>query len=431
MNRTSAFCCLALLLYSSWVKSAAEYRFSFEQVLAIAFSQNLNLLTETEREQLQLASEGVAFRRLLPSLSVSANQTNILKDSQQHSNEGSRYASSMDISQPLYQPTLMAGWKKSQLNLQRAQLSTRRQRQQLLSDVKGAWFNLQQALELQSEAQESLIRLQQHRNNAEAFYNSGRIWRNDVLQAEVKVARGEQDLIAANNNVIKGQSRLNLLLHRHVSAPMAVVVGMKWQPLQQNLREAFQYALSHRLELKQSQIDIELAQYDEAIARAGLKPTIDIKLSQTFKSSHYDFRASQSETKVAVNMKWEVWQWGRSNKEISAARSKLKINRYAEQQEKEQVLADVQNAWLSVTEAQKNIDVLKQALDQAKENFRVSEIRYKEQLGSATDVLDAQELLTQTRADNIVALGSYLTAIASLKLAVGEGVRLNGEYERE
>ena len=67
--------------------------------------------------------------------------------------------------------------------------------------------------------------------------------------------------------------------------------------------------------------------------------------------------------------------------------------------------------------------VSEQALKQSEENFRVSQIRYKEQLGSSNDVLDAQDLLTQTLIDRVSALSRYLTAIAELDLALGKAVQ--------
>jgi outer membrane protein TolC len=70
-------------------------------------------------------------------------------------------------------------------------------------------------------------------------------------------------------------------------------------------------------------------------------------------------------------------------------------------------------------ESKKSLAVSEAALKQAQENFRVSQIRYKEQLGSSNDVLDAQDLLTQTKTDRVSALSRYLTAIAELDLAVG------------
>ena len=64
--------------------------------------------------------------------------------------------------------------------------------------------------------------------------------------------------------------------------------------------------------------------------------------------------------------------------------------------------------------------VAAQAISQAEENLRINENRYRENVGTGTDVIDAQTLLTQTRTDYDQALFDYQVAIARIRKAAGE-----------
>jgi len=55
----------------------------------------------------------------------------------------------------------------------------------------------------QEKTIESLKRLKQHASNSEHFFKEGWIWRTDVLEAQVQVARDEQDKIIAENNLVQ------------------------------------------------------------------------------------------------------------------------------------------------------------------------------------------------------------------------------------
>ena len=60
-----------------------------------------------------------------------------------------------------------------------------------------------------------------------------------------------------------------------------------------------------------------------------------------------------------------------------------------------------------------------QALDLARENWRISDLQYKEQVTTSTDVLDARALLTQADTNYFRAVYGFLDAVAGLDRAVG------------
>ena len=70
--------------------------------------------------------------------------------------------------------------------------------------------------------------------------------------------------------------------------------------------------------------------------------------------------------------------------------------------------------------AGERINVTQTAIRQSQENLRINRERYKERVGTATEVLDAQTLLTQTRTDYYRALFDQQVAAARLKRALGE-----------
>ena len=70
--------------------------------------------------------------------------------------------------------------------------------------------------------------------------------------------------------------------------------------------------------------------------------------------------------------------------------------------------------------ARERINVAATAIRQGEENLRINRERYQERVGTATDVLDAQTLLTQIRTDHYRALFDYQVASARLQRALGE-----------
>ena len=63
-----------------------------------------------------------------------------------------------------------------------------------------------------------------------------------------------------------------------------------------------------------------------------------------------------------------------------------------------------------------------ETIEQAKESFRISEERYKEQMATSTDVLDARTLLSKTMTNYYNALYDFKISKAALYRAMGREV---------
>ncbi len=85
-----------------------------------------------------------------------------------------------------------------------------------------------------------------------------------------------------------------------------------------------------------------------------------------------------------------------------------------------ELMLEYQTAANDAGVASERIAVTEQAIRQGEENLRINKDRYQEQVGTATDVIDAQTLLTQTRTDYLRAVFDYQVAIARVKQALGQ-----------
>ena len=83
------------------------------------------------------------------------------------------------------------------------------------------------------------------------------------------------------------------------------------------------------------------------------------------------------------------------------------------------VKLEVKKAYLALMVAQRNIETARESLKQAKENYRITNLQYQQQITTSTEVLDARTLLTQAETNYFGALYGYNTALAELTRAMG------------
>ncbi|MBA7667479.1 hypothetical protein ES703_75568 [subsurface metagenome] len=130
---------------------------------------------------------------------------------------------------------------------------------------------------------------------------------------------------------------------------------------------------------------------------------------------------------LTLQADWTLWEWGKRRDEVAASRARVAKARHLLNEIKDNIHLEVQEAYLSLEEAKRNIQVSKTAVVQAEENYRMNEERYKQQVATSTDVLDAQTLLTQARANHFNALSDYNIAWARLERAMGIGYETEGK----
>jgi outer membrane protein TolC len=101
--------------------------------------------------------------------------------------------------------------------------------------------------------------------------------------------------------------------------------------------------------------------------------------------------------------------------------SKVKVTQAEDSmiQLKESIILEVKDDYLNMVVAEKNINTASKAIEQAEENLRLNEERYKYQVATAFDVINAVTLLTQARVNYYGALSDFNVAKATLEHDMG------------
>jgi len=115
----------------------------------------------------------------------------------------------------------------------------------------------------------------------------------------------------------------------------------------------------------------------------------------------------------------EFWEWGKTKFRVDAGRARENQALDAARELNDQIILEIKNAYLNLQEAESQISVSQKLIEQAGENFRISEERYRERVGTSTEVLDAQTLLTKSKSEYANALGDYNINLARLQRAMG------------
>jgi outer membrane protein len=295
-------------------------------------------------------------------------------------------------------------------------LDTAKTRDDLFLNVAKGYFSTLRAQKLEVVAAQDVTDLKAHLKIAQDQYEFGVVTYNDVLQASVSLADAEQRLIVAQTDTIDIRSALNKVLALPVSAP-TVLKDEKLETRPWGLEEATEAAEKQRSDLKAATQRIGQQEKVVTQTKAQFFPRIFGQAGMNWQQNQ--FMLHDTQWYGIFGMQWTLFSGLDTKAQVSQAR--LKVQQLQEQHKdlNDQVRLDVQNAYLKVKQTADQIRTTEKAVGQAGENLRLNEERYKEAVGTATEVIDADTLLTRTRVNYWAAVYDHQMAKAELLWAMG------------
>jgi outer membrane protein len=332
------------------------------------------------------------------------------------------------FSQPIFTGfALINQYKIASLGLDVAEISEKLTRQDVILDAKNAYYSILKSQKLMAVAEDTVKQVNAQKEVAENMYQVGMSPLNDLLQSQVQLANDKQRFITAQNNLEISKAQFNTLLRRPVNAPVAIVDILDYTPFEYDINYCLAQANQNRLELQVADLEVQIAEKDYQLSKGNYFPSIDLTGNWTRRGTDWDVDGGEGigDKKfwdIRATATWDFWQWGRTRYGVKEKLSRLSQSKYRKENIFDNIELEVKQAFLRTKETEKNITTVEKAIEQAKENLRITEERYKEQVSTTTDVLVAQTLLTETMTNYYNALYDFKIAKAVLYRAIGQEI---------
>ena len=342
------------------------------------------------------------------------------------SGDQDQYRFTGTVEQPLFTGfATLSTYELSRLGLDVAKIQLARTRLDLIFQVKEAYFGILSAEKIREVAEQSVHQLQAQLEVAENFYRVGMSPKIDVLEAEVRLAEAQQELIRAANKLRLAKARFNTILRRSVDSPVEVEDILSSKAYERTYESSQGVALKRRPELFEAEKNVASAEKEIILVKSDYYPTVSVSANYNRAGDDATVDGSpfvdRENWDVVAEASMNLFEWGKTRYAVSQRRVRLRQARQALEQIKDSISLEVKDAFLSLEAAEKNIAVAKKGVESAEENFRISKERYREQVATATEVLDAQTRLTQARTNYTNALVDFNVAEARLLRAMGLG----------
>jgi len=320
----------------------------------------------------------------------------------------------------------LADFQQAALREDSAEQGVRMARLELIRIVQENFFIYLKARQNVLSARDALERLRSQLAASQAFYDVGASPRIDVLQAEVDVSAAESALLVAENAVNTQKARLNTLLLLPLDADVEYSDQLGHIPFTRSLEDCLGQAYRLRPDLIIAEKSVQIAANDITRAKSAFYP--QVAAVGTWGTTGNSVRAAgspntqphHSEWTVGMVAEWQVFEWGRTVNDVRRAGHEKNRVQAAADNLRQEVGFMVKVRMLAMNEAAQRITVAQKGVEQAAEAYRMADARYRQQVGTMTEVLDAQAKLSQAETALAEARADYGIALSSLYVAIGE-----------
>ncbi len=291
--------------------------------------------------------------------------------------------------------------------------------QDVALEVRRAFLEVLRARDRVSVEKESVDLLERQRRDAEIFYREGVFAKNDLLRVEVELATARQTLLSAESGLRTARRGLERAMGAPVREGEEPADPGPFDPVRQeeaNLRDEMMGARSELLFLQALR---EARVQSRKAIQGGYYPEADLTLAyRTFGDdlapTGTDDSFPDRETNVTFELTWTLFDGFRKKHDILAEEREIRVL-------EEQIRDTGEELSLQLTRAVEAFDlaaarkgVAEKSVEQAQENYRITENQFRERVATTTDLLDARVFLTRARNEASNAFYDLLQARVAL-----------------
>ncbi len=288
---------------------------------------------------------------------------------------------------------------------------------EIIEKVKAAYFELyfiQRALEVNLE---NIGLMNQFVNIAKIRYAVAQAMNQDLLKANVELARLANEQITLAQQEETAKAMLNILLNRPPQSPLGLTVLPERTARAFNLEELQHTALATRPMIQHDSLSVVQSRVAKSLARRQYWP--DFNVSLEYVTSPLDgFRGWT--TVAGISLPFAPWTVKRQRGMVEETVADISMKEAMLNNTKNMILFAVKDALVKVQTQQRLIDLYRATvLPQAEQSLRATIAAYQTQQTDFLSLLDSYRMLQMFKLEYYEATAMYEMNLAMLERAVG------------
>lgn len=335
------------------------------------------------------------------------------------------YTARLSLNETVFSGFRLKYAMESQRLLQKAaEMDTDKDKEDLLFTIANAYFNLYKLKISKRLVDENLDQVKEHLRETEVWEKEGIATHNDVLRWQLQQSTIELTQMDIQNSQDIANYNFNIMLGLNGDTRLDIdTTEVEAIQTPGTLNEYLQEALKNRGDLLAIDLRAKAANNNVKVAKNSYLPQVgvggnyyDSRPNSRFIPPVDEFRTSWD---VGVNLTWDLMSLYTNKHYLADAKG---LYRQAEETKNglsDAVRMEVNQNYLSYIQSREKIRVMQKAVEQATENYRLMDSRYRNSLVVLSDLLDASSILLQSQINKAMAKADVQIAYYRLLKSTG------------
>ena len=426
-----------ILLLVGLMADAQPRKLSLEEAVQLGLQNSKDLKRQQYKIDEALSRLAQAKDAQLPSLKVSFQYLHALMLSRLISVPGvtkepiklpfdfPAYVGQLSASEPIFAGNQLKYAKQSaDLMVQMGRLDADKDKDDISYLVIDAYLNYDKILSNQLIVAQNIQDIQGKLDEITKYESQGLATQNDVLRYQLQKSQQELTVIELENNRKVANYDMDIMLG--LPDTTTLLIDPVSYKLDENLAlpDLIQQAETNRRELQ----DLS---YQSKLADVNIKKIHDQRLPTVAASAGMYYINPTGEVipthnnliapiTLGIGASWDIGTlYTNKNKEHEASLQRAELNT-ARDQYLDEIHKDVQRQFIAYQTSLQQIKVLQVAVNQAQENERITESKFRNNLVTTTDRIDAQTLIYQARVNLELAKSDATIAYYNILKSTGK-----------
>jgi outer membrane protein len=314
-------------------------------------------------------------------------------------------------------------FKKSNCIYSRAQMD-------IIYNVSRGFYALYSASKEKDISNEKMKNSEESYRIAKLKYETGNIPEGDVLIAEITAAQDKTKYLESISILEREKDNFKQLIGLEIEKNISIVTDLKYDIYNINLDTAINQGIINRLELLETQYDIDLQriQADRAKREGKIKGTISAYYDFTglstinrgttkelFNSSLDNIRVRPPNRSIIFTIAIPIADWGRSKSLFRRENYKLEEKKLILENTKNTIIKEIRDIVRTVEESRSRVSIYEKNKEVSVRSYKISQIRFSNGELTSQQLAVEQERLSQVQLEYLNAYITYQMALADLK----------------
>jgi outer membrane protein TolC len=335
------------------------------------------------------------------------------------------YTAKLSLQQPLFTGfKISSNSEIAKNNSLAAKQDYSKDEQDVIYNIKNAYWNLFLTGKLKEAIDENVQQMKAHLDDIQNFFKQGLATKNEVLKVEVQLSEAQLSQIDARNSVKIATVNFDNVIN--ISLATEIEVQEDAEVENENIEDIDQLidkAMKNRPDLKSLQYRLNASKNGITLAQSGWYPQVVIGGEYDYEKPNSrilpledNFKATWA---VEVGLTYSLWDWGTTRAQTTQAESQYEQTKDSYSTLKDAVTLDVTQNYYNLVKAKEKVLVTEQTVNQAEENYRVTDERFKQGLTLNSELLDAEVALVQAKTNCAQSIVDYELAKAQIERSTG------------